>query len=251
MRPIIYKITNLINNKTYIGLTRKSLKERWYGHCYKSKSKPVCYLHRAISKYGADKFVIEHIASSLTVEQGCKFEQQVIKQEKPEYNLTNGGECTKGRKLMVETYIKIAVANRGKKRTLEMNAANSAQAKERYLNNSEYREKILEALAKAHKNRLQYEEKRLIAVRIAAQEGKMSWVMTEERKTRQLANITSIEARAKMAKSKQKKVICVTNGEVYESLLKCSEKTKIPFSSISYVCLGKRNSIYGLKFKYI
>lgn len=251
MKPIIYKITNTVNNKIYIGLTRRALKERWATHCYISKTKPVCYLHKAIAKYGADKFTIEYIANALSINDGSKFEQQVIKQEKPNYNLTNGGECTKGRKLMAETYLKIAFANKGKKRTLEMNAANSAQAKERYLNNPEYKQKILNSLFKAHANRLQYEDKRLTAVRQAAKNGKMSRPLTEERKAIQLANITSKEARAKMAKSKQKKVICVTTGEVYESILEAGIKIGIHFTSISKICLGKQKTAKGLKFEFL
>ena len=31
----IYKITNNINNKIYIGQTKQSLNERWYKHCSK------------------------------------------------------------------------------------------------------------------------------------------------------------------------------------------------------------------------
>lgn len=33
---IIYKITNKINSKQYVGQTVRSLKNRWHGHCSKS-----------------------------------------------------------------------------------------------------------------------------------------------------------------------------------------------------------------------
>lgn len=37
---IIYKITNLINNKIYIGLTTTELKVRWNSHRHCVKSDP-------------------------------------------------------------------------------------------------------------------------------------------------------------------------------------------------------------------
>lgn len=55
---IIYKITNLVNNKVYIGQTERTLKERWGQHKY---SKGCKYLHNAILKYGAESFKIEEI----------------------------------------------------------------------------------------------------------------------------------------------------------------------------------------------
>lgn len=60
---IIYKITNKINGKIYIGETTVSLEERWRDHCKDgangNHNKSV--LHDAIHKYGADNFTIEQI----------------------------------------------------------------------------------------------------------------------------------------------------------------------------------------------
>ena len=62
---IIYKITNLKNNKVYIGETIQTLQSRWnqhksvslnpngHGHNY--------HLHNAIRKYGIENFIIEEI----------------------------------------------------------------------------------------------------------------------------------------------------------------------------------------------
>lgn len=60
---IIYVITNQINNKKYIGLTRQSLEKRWRTHLkdwrYKEgRTKP---LYLAIKKYGPENFTIEVI----------------------------------------------------------------------------------------------------------------------------------------------------------------------------------------------
>lgn len=57
---IIYKITNLINNKIYIGLTTCSLKERWNNHRHCVKSDPR-HLYCSMRKYGIENFKIEQI----------------------------------------------------------------------------------------------------------------------------------------------------------------------------------------------
>lgn len=56
---IVYKITNKVNGKIYIGQTTKSLEKRWRQHRHKSSG---CrYLHHAIQKYGAENFTVEQI----------------------------------------------------------------------------------------------------------------------------------------------------------------------------------------------
>lgn len=55
---IIYKITNLVNNKVYIGQTERTLNIRWKQHRYCKGCK---YLHNAILKYGVENFKVEEI----------------------------------------------------------------------------------------------------------------------------------------------------------------------------------------------
>lgn len=62
---IIYKITNLINGKIYIGQTTQSLKARWRQHCNDEKSCRV--LHYAIKKYGKENFILEIVAECKNV----------------------------------------------------------------------------------------------------------------------------------------------------------------------------------------
>lgn len=54
----IYKITNLINNKCYIGKTERSIEERWGEHQRKRKTLDLP-LYRAFNKYGIENFSIE------------------------------------------------------------------------------------------------------------------------------------------------------------------------------------------------
>lgn len=62
----IYKVTNLKNNKAYIGKTNYSIQHRWQQHIYSSynnkDSKEYNFLlHKAIRKYGKENFIIEEI----------------------------------------------------------------------------------------------------------------------------------------------------------------------------------------------
>lgn len=54
---IIYKATNILNNKIYIGMTTQSLKDRMYGHFWSSVNSDKNYhFLNAIRKYGWENF---------------------------------------------------------------------------------------------------------------------------------------------------------------------------------------------------
>lgn len=56
MKGIIYKITNKVNGKSYIGQTRYTIEFRWNQHKHKRDN---TYFHNAIRKYGIENFNIE------------------------------------------------------------------------------------------------------------------------------------------------------------------------------------------------
>lgn len=58
MKGYIYKITNIINGKSYIGQTRYSIESRWRQH---QNSKADTHFSRAIRKYGVDAFKVEEL----------------------------------------------------------------------------------------------------------------------------------------------------------------------------------------------
>lgn len=56
----IYKITNCVNGKIYIGYTEKSPQERFAGHLAEAR-RPRSPLQKALKKYGKDCFTVEAI----------------------------------------------------------------------------------------------------------------------------------------------------------------------------------------------
>lgn len=91
---IIYKITNTVTNKVYIGKTVKSLDERWKRHC--TKMSACMLLHKSIKKYGKDLFVAEVIKTCNSLEELSLAEKEAIKTYNSivphGYNLTFGGD---------------------------------------------------------------------------------------------------------------------------------------------------------------
>lgn len=92
---IIYKVTNRINNKIYIGQTIQPLMTRWRKHCNKKRG---CFaLHNAIIKYGAINFTVEQIDIACSREELDQKEIYWIKyydsmNPQKGYNLTSGGK---------------------------------------------------------------------------------------------------------------------------------------------------------------
>ena len=48
----IYKVTNQINGKLYIGETIQTISKRWNRHCYDAKNGVTDHFHTAIRYYG-------------------------------------------------------------------------------------------------------------------------------------------------------------------------------------------------------
>lgn len=89
----IYKITNNVNGKMYIGQTIKSIEKRFKNHCKKSSC--CLYLKHAIQKYGKDNFNVLLINTQPNKELANLEEQRLIIEYNTiapnGYNLTFGG----------------------------------------------------------------------------------------------------------------------------------------------------------------
>lgn len=142
---IIYKIVNKINNKIYIGQTKKDLRERVSEHSRRGHC-----LCRAIQKYGLPQFefsIIDTATSCTELNEKEKYWIKHFNSKVPNgYNLTRGGQANedipiqtrnkmsesrigkhhseetkqkirerlKGRKVSEETRRKLSIAGKGK-----------------------------------------------------------------------------------------------------------------------------------------
>jgi group I intron endonuclease len=120
---IIYKATNKINRKIYIGQTVKFLHRRISSHISNAMiEKECCYFHSAINKYGPENFKWEIITKCYSCEELNRKEKLFIKKYntfKNGYNLTEGGKGSAGFEHTAETKRKISSANKGKIRSEE------------------------------------------------------------------------------------------------------------------------------------
>lgn len=111
---LIYKITNKINGRVYIGQTIRTLKQRFTAHCTRNGCRS--YIGKAIKAHGKDNFTIEEIDTASSLEELNKKEIYWIKYYNSTdlsvgYNLTYGGD---NRVMLDSTKEKIANAHKGK-----------------------------------------------------------------------------------------------------------------------------------------
>lgn len=92
----VYKITNNINNKIYIGITN-NYKKRWSNEkSFPSDPKRRQVIQKAIHKHGKENFTFELLFSNLSIEEACEKEINLIQQydcQVPKgYNVDKGGK---------------------------------------------------------------------------------------------------------------------------------------------------------------
>lgn len=91
----LYQITNTVNEKSYIGITKLSITERWNVHVSNSRN-PKYPLHLAIAKYGSDSFSITLLEENKDRKVISQLEEPTIQRLKTHitqhgYNVAKGG----------------------------------------------------------------------------------------------------------------------------------------------------------------
>ena len=94
----IYKITNLVNGKEYIGQTSLSIQERFKQHIHDANKGYYNHrpLYNAFNKYGIENFIVEELEECNTEEINQKEIEYINKFDTYSngYNATLGGEGT-------------------------------------------------------------------------------------------------------------------------------------------------------------
>jgi len=123
----VYIISNCINNKVYIGMTKRS-DIRWKDHkSHSRKEKPKCFIHKAMNKYGIENFQFDIVESNLTFLEAIHREQRLI----AIYNTTNpkfGYNILKGGRF-VSTWVEFSQESRNKLKANSIGRKHSIEAK--------------------------------------------------------------------------------------------------------------------------
>ncbi len=243
---IIYKITNKINGKVYIGQTIRPLQYRWKQHC---NNKSNCYaLHNAIVKYGKENFTIEQIDIAIDRNELDLKEIFWIKfydsmNPNKGYNLTSGGgHC----EFSEESRNKMSDARKG-----HWSGENNPNYGKPL--SEEHRRKISEAKkGKHHSEESRNKISEACKGRIVSEETKRKLSELNKGKTLSEETKRKLSEAHKGGKYPQaRKVMCIETGEIFDYIKLTTRKYKISDSSISSCCKGKRKTAGGYHWEYV
>jgi group I intron endonuclease len=235
---IIYKITNKVNGKSYIGQTIQPLKRRWQQHCWPSNKGKKTVLYRAIKKYGKENFIIEEIYTSFSIEELNRAEDILIKTHNTMlpigYNIKPGGNrpgfSEETRKKQSEAKKKGFIPwNKGLTKEDDPRIGNQGA---KWLDHPNFGKP---GYWKDKRIPREYVEKMR-----ASKIGK-PFTITEK----------YLNSRKEVGKKLQIKILCHQNGIVYSSFKEAEQELNISSGNISRVVSGKQKHIKGYTFKRV
>lgn len=121
----VYKISNRINNKVYIGITSIGIKERWYAHisCSRHTDNYNNPMYKDMIEFGVENFFIELLESNISKDDRDEREMFYIQKFNSKYpngyNMTDGGFNNSGVIWSSERGRKISLSQKGKLKSSE------------------------------------------------------------------------------------------------------------------------------------
>lgn len=241
---VVYKITNTVNNKIYIGCTSKSIEARWSSHVNSRFRWVTVALSKAIIKYGKEAFIIKAIEEVETKKE--MFDREIYwisfynsRARNIGYNMTDGGDSgpiSRGMdnprygksNPMISEYGK---AMKGKT-IIEMYGEERAA-------------KISKAIKDRHTGKIVSDaiKKRMSdAHKIFNNKNPERFASFQEKG--RVANIGRISHR-------RKAVLCVTNNRVYDSITEAAFKLNLERSCIRKQIRGELTKTGGYAFHFL
>lgn len=260
---IVYMATNVINGKRYIGATSRDLDVRKAKHFGDAKCKrPGCRVfNRAIRKYGPEAFEWSIIATASSFDEMMREEIRLIKELKPEYNITAGGQGMIGLVRTREWMEKTSRALKGRKLPPDQAALHTARL-ERFrftsvvcLNDGRFFKSHQEA-AKFYGFATAKGIQEVTSGRSMTRGG-LSFINSERRLTKKerMAELAKIKARRdawdmRRNKEKRRAVICLNDLTVHSSGIVAAAAYGIGPSHVMQLCQHGRPRPNGLRLAY-
>lgn len=285
----IYKYTNKCNGKIYIGQTcnnkrgtLESLTKGVYKHC--------TYFNRAIEKYGKDSFIVENLMENLSVEEANEQEKYFIKfydSINPEkgYNIKSGGSncytseeaklkmssAHKGKKLSEEHKRKISengyAWNKGKHLSEEhkMKLSNAHKGKMIGSDNPRYGKKLPEEQKQLMQDRLKERLKttghpmkgkhHTLEARLKMSNSHKGVPLSEKHKDSLrkagMGRKLSEESKKRIGEKNSKKVRCIENNVIFNSLNEASKVMNVSYKGLSYCCCKGKGTCGGFHWTFV
>ena len=216
----VYQHKNKINEKSYIGITKRKPEERWGTNGENYKSTP--HFYAAIKKYGWDNF--EHIIlfRNLTKEEACEKEKELIKEldtqnREKGYNILEDGTTPSMAPEICE-----AISQRMKRNKNGLNHPCSEEKKKKISEAQKGRE-----LTNEHKKKL-------------SEAAQKRHVPCSESKKRILSD----------SYPKKKKVLCVELNKIFNSVQETARELNLQAPNVTKACKGIIRTTGGYHFEY-
>lgn len=237
----IYKYTNLINNKIYIGQTKMSLEKRAVnGHNYKGS----IHFYNAIQQYGWDNFKGDILEEVETVEMANEKEKYYISlynSTNPDigYNITSGGwNCE------MSEEIKRVISDKAKERYKhpENNPMYGKKHSEESL--EKMREKKRGSNNPMYGKQLSEESKKKISQSHIGKKIDNSYWTDEYREQHSKRTKES-------AKQWSKKILCIEDNIVFNSITETAKYYGVSVSTLSGHLHKRQHICAGKHFKFV
>lgn len=214
----IYKITNIINGKFYIGCTKFDIGTRFVQHKCVARNGSEGILHKAMRKYGASNFICELLDKCNSIDEMLAAEIKYIAEMSPAYNISKGGRGNLGNKLTAKHKEKLRKAALISNLTRVVSVETKTKIRNKLLGrklSAEHIEKVRQGLL-----RVGCTVKKRMAI-------------------------------DKAIKSQQRAVICLNNDTIYASATIAGRELGIDNSIVSKICKGSCGYKTGKGYSFV
>lgn len=258
----IYKVTNKINGKVYIGQTVKSVLNRWKSHLSDSKRRDFVF-YRAIRKYGSDNFKIEEIDGANSISELNYKEYLYIYKFNTlapnGYNSTTGG---KNFKMTQEIKDKISKANKNKPKSKEhcvnlskSHIGNKASEESKNKMTVSMTNNVFLSKPIVRNDGMEFPSIAECARQTDTSTGNICMVLNGDRLTANGYHFKRLEDCDKIEPwdipYPPERAIKRSDGRVFNSINECAAEMKTRNNNISRVLKGYRKSHKGYSFEYL